>query len=115
VLHLAGLVEEWGTGTLRVVSSMQGQGNPEPTFQEILGGISVVLPLLGAAHALLSDRQQGLLNALRNAQRPARAADLAAAVDVSLRTAQNDLSALEALGLVVREGRGRALRWRTVG
>ena len=112
-LYLAGFVEEWGTGTLRVVSSMQAQGNADPVFEAALGGISVVLPLLGEAQARLGDRPRRLLEALRAASEPVRSADLAAGANASLRTIQNDLSALEALGLVVRVGRGRALRWRT--
>lgn len=37
-LYLAGFVEEWGTGTLRVVSSMLAQGNGDPLFDASLGG-----------------------------------------------------------------------------
>lgn len=111
-LYLAGFVEEWGTGTLRVVASMGEAGNPEPIFDTPLGGVSVTLPLLGAEPSLLTQRQSDLLEHLRAG--PERVADLAAALGVSARTVQNDLAAMEALGLVGRVGRGRAVRWSRV-
>ncbi len=113
-LYLAGFVEEWGTGTLRVVSSMEAQGNAEPVFDASLGGISVTLPLLGAEHALVTERQSALTQRLRAADAPVRVADLADALGVSARTVQNELAALELLGLVARVGRGKAVRWARV-
>jgi ATP-dependent DNA helicase RecG len=113
-LYLAGFVEEWGTGTLRVVSSMAAQRNAEPVFEASLGGISVALPLLGAEHALVTARQSAVLARLRAATVPIRGPELADALAVSARTLQNELAALESLGLVARVGRGKAVRWTTV-
>lgn len=76
--------------------------------------MSVVLPLLGSSETTLSERQKLLLNTVRGAGGSVRASGVAAEMEVSLRTLQNDLSALEELGLVRREGRGRALRWSAV-
>jgi ATP-dependent DNA helicase RecG len=113
-LYLAGFVEEWGTGTLRVVSSMAEQGNADPVFDASLGGISVTLPLLGAEHALVTERQSAVIERLRTANAPMRVADLAEDLGVSARTVQNELAALESLGLVARVGRGKAVRWSSV-
>jgi ATP-dependent DNA helicase RecG len=113
-LYLAGLVEEWGTGTLRVVSSMQEQGNAEPIFEADLGGISVLLPLLGSEQALLTARQVEVLDRLGAAGDALRGAELAEALNVSPRTVQNELATLEGLGLVARVGRGKAIRWTRV-
>jgi ATP-dependent DNA helicase RecG len=113
-LYLAGLVEEWGTGTLRVVSSMAEQGNPDPVFEASLGGIAVTLPLLGAEHALLTARQSEALQRLARSSAPMRVGDLAEALGVSTRTIQQDLAALESMGLVARQGRGKAVRWAKV-
>lgn len=113
-LYLAGFVEEWGTGTLRVVASMLAQGNQDPVFDARLGGVSVVLPLLGASEGTLTERQRRILSVIRASTTGVRAAAVSDEMDVSLRTVQNDLSALEDLGLVAREGRGRALRWRSI-
>lgn len=109
-LYLAGLVEEWGTGTLRVVAAMAAQGNADPVFEDALGGVAVTLPLLGAANALLTGRQARLLERLR-ATAPTTSAALAQALGVSARTVQNELNALESLGLASREGAGRSVRW----
>jgi len=114
-LYLAGFVEEWGTGTLRVLSSMSEQGNADPIFAASLGGICVTLPLLGAEQALLTERQAAVLAELRSAGPAAPASLLAERLTVSLRTIQNDLVALERLGLVERRGRGRAARWAALG
>lgn len=113
-LYLAGLVEEWGTGTLRVVASMKDQGNADPIFEASLGGISVTLPLLGSEHAVLTARQAAVLERLRAVGSSMRVADLAETFGVSPRTVQNDLTKLESLGLVGRVGRGRAVRWTKV-
>jgi ATP-dependent DNA helicase RecG len=111
-LYLAGFVEEWGTGTLRVVASMAEQGNAEPVFDAELGGFSVTLPLRrGVERSALTERQTALLARLGGATGSLRVADLSTDLAVSTRTVQNELVALEALGLVVRVGRGKAARW----
>lgn len=79
-LYLAGFVEEWGSGTLRMIASMEEQGNAAPLFEASLGGISVTLPLLGAERALLSERQADVIERLRDTDGPARVVDLAKAL-----------------------------------
>ena len=111
-LYLAGYIEEWGTGTLRVIDAMAAAGNPPPIYQAELGGISVTLPLLGAPAAVLSERQGVVLALLQSAPGPLTAASLASDVGVSTRTMHADLQRLEELGLARRQGRGRAVRWK---
>ena len=109
--YLAGYIEEWGTGTLRVVEAMQANGNGSPLFtEEDHAGVRVVLPLRGAIPEGLAPRQMSFLRT-QTADASFTTGDYAAASGVSLRTGQNDLSALEAMGLVRREGRGRLSRW----
>jgi ATP-dependent DNA helicase RecG len=57
-LYLAGYIEEWGTGTLRVVEAMAKNGNPPPLFEERDGGVRVALPLTGALPADLLPRER---------------------------------------------------------
>lgn len=106
-LHLAGYIEEWGTGTTRVIAALEEAGNASPTFEEALGGIRVTLPLHGAADRL-DDRQHALLAALTE---PRTSSELARVLSVSVRTVQGELKALEQQGRVARTGRGRATRW----
>ncbi len=109
-LHLAGYVEEWGTGTLRVIRSMEEHGNPAPLFEEEAGGIRVVLPLSGVMPAELVPRQAAFLTA-QPAGEAFTTAGYARSQGVAHRTALGDLRGLERLGLVRREGRGKATRW----
>lgn len=113
-LYLAGYIEEWGTGTLRVIAAMQQAGNPEVLF-EATGedGIRVVLPLAGAQPPGLSQRMTTTLAAFEP-EELFRSADYAQRAEVSVRTALGDLAELESVGLVERVGTGRATRWRRV-
>ena len=111
-LYLAGYIEEWGTGTLRVIAAMRSAGNREVLF-ETTGdtGIRVVLPLPGAQPPGLSPRMTATLAGFEP-DGPFRSADYADRAGVSVRTALGDLTELEAVGLVERVGTGRSTRWR---
>ncbi len=109
-LYLAGYIEEWGTGTLRVVEAMAKNGNPPPLFEERDGGVRVALPMTGALPADLLPREQAFLKRRRSAS-PFSTSDYARATRVSHRTALGDLGHLESLGLVRRTGQGRSTRW----
>ncbi len=108
-MFLAGYIEQWGSGTLRVIEEMARSGNPAPTFSEERGGIRVVLPLPGAA-VDLNPRQAAWF---RETERGAlfKAADYAAASGVTGRTALNDLNELRDRGLVDRRGAGPGTHW----
>ena len=110
-LFLAGYIEEWGTGTLRVIESMKANGNPEPLFEAPQeAGIRVSLYLAGAQPGQLSTRQASALAKLP-VGKPFASSSYARIAKASLRTAGTDLLALERLGLVKRVGRGKATRW----
>ena len=110
-LFLAGYVEEWGTGTLRVIEAMRENGNPEVVFEADSGaGVRIALPLPGAAGAALGERAASVLDHFPRGA-VFRSADWARRAMVSPRTAMSDLAHLEGLGLVKRVGRGRSTRW----
>jgi ATP-dependent DNA helicase RecG len=111
-LFLAGYIEQWGTGTLRVVETMRDNGNPEPVFEDApdLAGIRVTLPLPGGLAPNLQPRQAEFIRQLAAGQR-FRTSDYAEQTGVARRTALADLKLLESMGLVRREGRGKASRW----
>jgi ATP-dependent DNA helicase RecG len=111
-LYLAGYIEEWGTGTNRVIAAMAANGNPEPTFDDVTqpGGIRVVLPLPDAIPSGLSDRQAGFLASMKAGER-FTTVSYATATGIAPRTALNDLKQLRFLGLVEAEGQGKASRW----
>jgi len=106
-MYLAGYIEEWGTGTLRVIEALRAGGNPEPTFAEATGGIRVVLPLPGTVPRDLHPRQVEWLRAKdRGAEFKTKA--YATHFGVTGRTALADLNKLAQLGLVERRGVGPA-------
>jgi ATP-dependent DNA helicase RecG len=111
-LYLAGYIEEWGTGTLRIIAEMARAGNPEAVFEADDAGISVRLPMPGARPALPGR----LADAMRALPRGTafKSSEYAGQLNVSIRTAAADLAELERLGFVQREGTGRATRWRLV-
>lgn len=43
VFYYAGLVEQWGTGTTRMITACRAAGLPDPGFWEEAGGVRVVL------------------------------------------------------------------------
>jgi ATP-dependent DNA helicase RecG len=109
-LYLAGYIEEWGTGTLRIIDEMRANDNPEPQFQAQAGGILVSLPIAGSMPSALGERQQKGLKLLR-AGKPLSSAQYAKKFAVSARSANLDLQHLETLGLVKRLGQGKTTRW----
>jgi len=74
------------------------------------GGIRVVLPLPGAIPAGLSNRQTTFLVSQKSGER-FTTTSYATASGIARRTALNDLKQLRALGLVEREGLGKASHW----
>lgn len=109
-LFLAGYIEEWGTGTLRMIEALKQNGNPPPRF--VAGaetGVLVTLPL-SASVGLAAGRAASTL-ARFTAAKPFTSSQYAARAKVGLRTAATDLKGLEAQGLVKRVGVGRATRW----
>lgn len=109
-LYLAGYIEEWGTGSLRIIEAMAENGNPAPTFEG--GGdegVRVSLPLVAPVDPQ-SERARVALRRFKSGK-PFSSRDYASAARVSVRTAGLDLKALEGQGLVKRVGVGRATRW----
>lgn len=109
-LYLAGYLEEWGTGTLRVIEAMRAASQPDPLFEETRGGIGVRLPFAGTDDARLNERQASLLEAVQYGG-VFTTAEHAARTGVAHRTALQDILDLESLGFVERRGRGKATRW----
>lgn len=110
-LHRAGFIEEWGTGTLRVIEAMRAAELPEPMFEEDRGaGVRVHLGMAGKTGAHLSPRQARFLDS-SEAGSSFTTAKYASLLGVSHSTALNDLRDLEALGLIERQGQGKGSRW----
>ncbi len=110
-LHRAGFIEEWGTGTLRVIDAMREADLPEPLFEEDHGaGVRVQLVMKGKTPATLSHRQTSFMDTSETGT-SFTTSEYARQLRVSHSTALNDLRDLEAHGLVERQGQGKSSRW----
>ena len=109
---LIGYVEQFGTGTQRMISQLQQAGLPEPEFESREHFFRVVFRKKGRVEERfagmgLNDRQ---LRALRQATDKGRVtlADYTQLVDMPHRTLQRDLQELVSKGLLVKRGTARA-------
>ncbi len=109
-LFLAGYIEEWGTGTTRVIDAMKANGNSEPLYIAEDAGFRVILPIGKSISALIPERERSVLAKVTRGK-PIASRDYAEIAGVSLRTAITDLTRLEQMGLISRVGRGKQTRW----
>jgi len=118
MFHHRGIIEQWGMGTLKIVSLAESAGLARPEFEERAGSLVVrFLPMASASPSSidhdLSGLQRDLLAALSQVGEASLSQILAAMpATVPARTAQENLSLLRGLGLVDFTGRGRGARWR---
>jgi len=114
-LYFAGLVEQFGSGTLRMVEAMRNAGLPDPEFREEMGGFSVYL---------YKDRYTPeTLRSLKLSQRQMQAVMYAKERGrvtnkeyqnlngVSNKTAYLELKELVQKGVMRIEGKGRTLQY----
>ena len=118
MFHRRGIIEQWGMGTLKMVSLAESAGLARPEFEEQAGSLAVrFLPTtsvpLSRVDRDLSGLQRDLLAVLSQLGEASLSQILAAlSAAVPARTAQENLSLLRGFGLVDSTGRGRGARWR---
>lgn len=118
VFYKAGLIERWGTGTLRMIKACRQQGLPEPEFVDNEGGGFKVIFRKDALSAdqlkrlELNDRQiQAVLYVKANGA--ISNAEYQTLTGAEKRTASRDLADLTRRGLLERVGAtGRGTRYR---
>ncbi len=111
VMYLAGYIEQWGTGTLRIIEAMRADDCPEPLFKVKNAGVQVTLPLLGRIPTDLTPRQLGFLSSSQPGD-VFTTVEYARQTAVAGRTALLDIRGLVDRGLVRKEGQGKSTRWR---
>jgi len=120
-MFLIKYIEEWGTGTNRVMKKMKKYHLPEPEFQNISGGFEVLLTGPGESFKDkigsdelpildINERQKKALEYLQNKGTITRRKYLDI-TNVSTRTANNELKNLVEKGLIKRKGKGRAVHY----
>jgi len=118
VFHKRGIIDRWGTGTLKIVRLVEEAGLARPEFEERAG--SLVVRFLPTGYLAptrvdhdLSELQRELLEVLAGSG-PASLSEIRGALSVIAadRTIRENLGLLRTLGLVASTGRGRGARWR---
>jgi ATP-dependent DNA helicase RecG len=120
VFFRRGYIDQYGSGTLRIVSECMKANHPMPEF-EVIGESFTARLFSGIARQpwedILNERQKRLLVLLREIG-PALISELGARLPgerVTTRTLSSDLSLMSDLGLVIRpQSRGRGAKWRSV-
>lgn len=120
VLYACHMIERWGRGTQEMVELCKKAGNPVPHFEEISGSLWVTLPLKEQiprttlerlSPIQLTDRQKEILDVLKGGPLSRKQIMSKLEKPLSGRTMQAELLALKKLGLILPEGKTRAIVW----
>jgi len=119
VFYACAMIERWGRGTQEMVEICRKSGNLRPEFVELTGSFTVILPLkepiggsISPKSIELTPRQKEILKLLEKSALNAAKLSERLKNSPTVRTVQLDLSRLEELGRVVREGKARAMVWK---
>lgn len=120
------LIEQWGSGTIRIQEDCLSRGLPKPIFSEYCGGFSIKFlfkKTIGPTNTLskdiafptISKRQKEILEILQN-HKMMSISELAKKYKrVSESTLKRDLDILRKEKFVSNEGMGRNTRWKVKG
>ena len=116
-IFYAGLIERWGSGTLRIVEELSAAGHPPPRFESEAGRFrlafykQVVIPQQSQALGLSKRQQQGIAHikahgSISNSENQSIAG-------ISKSTATRELNYLKEAGVLYAEGKtGRGTIYR---
>jgi ATP-dependent DNA helicase RecG len=104
-------IEQWGTGTNRIIASCQEYGLPEPLFEERADGLVVTLrKVTEEMIEELTEKEMSIIGYLEDKGSISTKECLSLLIS-SRGTAQRYLSLLERKGIILRRGRGRNTRY----
>jgi ATP-dependent DNA helicase RecG len=102
-------IEEWGTGTNRIISECLDYGLPEPLFEEVSGSIVVTLKKYKISDEdleKLNERQKKAVEYMKKRRTISRT-QYSKLTNCSERTASRDLEGLLRHNIIVRKGSGK--------
>jgi len=108
-LFLIKFIEQWGTGTNRIINSCLRHGLPEPIFKELSGDLVVILRKYHITEEILerlSERQRKIMEYLREHKKINRK-ECMTLLNTSKDTVYRDLSELKKNGIITRVGQGK--------
>jgi len=100
-------IEQWGTGTNRMIEECVGHGLPEPLFEEIAGDFVVTFRKYNISDEILhelNERQQKAIEYLLKNKKITNTDYRELNLNISDRTALNDLNELVAKGIIAAIG-----------
>lgn len=121
-----GIIEEWGSGTIKMAELAASAGLPDPEIEEVTGCVIVRfrprrdvlarysnVPLRHSGSDL-TDQQTAILRLLRESDQPLALREIRsmAGENANERRLREDLSILQSKGLVEAMGIGRGSRWK---
>jgi ATP-dependent DNA helicase RecG len=115
LLFLIGYIEQWGSGTLSMITACERDGVPDPQFLET-GNDFVVTFLRSTVNTLLehpeilNERQRGAIEYLKTHQEISTS-EYGHIYDCTVRTARRDMSHLAELNIIIVKREGRLLRY----
>ena len=115
-----GVIEEWGSGTLKMAELASAAGLPVPEIEDVSGEVTVrfrhgqPLPPAATRRSAPTERRALIVALLDDAEGGLTRRDIHAQLgsQVSERQLRRALEELRRAGLIVSEGRGRAGRWK---
>lgn len=108
-LYLMGYIEQWGTGTNRMIKACREAGLAEPEFIDEGGWFKVVLKG-NRVEDMLNERQSKLLKLIRERGYISRR-EYQLKLNINERTARMDIERLLQLGLIRKVGSGKNVRY----
>jgi ATP-dependent DNA helicase RecG len=115
LLFLIGYIEQWGSGTLSMISACERDGVPDPEFREagsnfvVTFSRSTVNKLLEHPE-ILNERQQGVIEYLKT-HPEISTSDYGRIYDCTVRTARRDMSYLAEMKIIIVKREGRRLSY----
>lgn len=123
----AGFIDTWGRGYKKIHDGFEAAGMPMPKVQNFCGGVQVTIKrtkfmqmiitsgdvvsdVVSLSQVQLTDRQREILNLIK--ENPfVSAQEMSLVLSVVHRTIQRDLSAMQKMGILIREGNTSAGHW----
>ena len=123
--YRCGIIEEWGSGTLKMAAEATAAGQPNPEIEDSGDCVTVrfqpAVRIGGRGSAAievdeLNERQQAVLELLQQAVHPLALREILGQLgsETGERQLRKDLAILKSKGLAVLSGHGRGARWRCV-
>jgi len=114
VFFRAGFIEQFGSGTLRMIEDRTNAGHPKPTFKEQANGFVVVFDAVKESflekYEALNERQKRAVELAKKGK--IQTSDLQEEFsDVTRKTIARDLRELVEKGMLKQEGKGRGTRY----